>query len=500
MTHALSSRWPAGRLLLVAAGAALGLLLVPPAPGAAQAEDPFPVLAADAPAGAGVVQPCAFEGLVGSARCGVFRVREDRGARGGRTLDIAFVVLEAREREARVEDPIVLLPGGPGQALTPGAVPISRGFEEARRDRDVLLVDVRGVGRSGSLSCDVPNPGGLASRFGTLVPLRLAAACRDTLSRRARLDLYTTASSVDDLDELRAWLGYPSLNLMGTSYGTRVAQVYLRRHPEVVRTVVLNGVAPVSEPLYVRHARLLQRALDRLLAECRADEACHGAYPDLDARLARLLDRFARGPVELRAGEETVPFGMGDVAYAFRGMLYGRAGELPAMIHRASEGDLEPLLSYYLERTGWVGGADGEAGYHFSVLCAEDVAPLTDEIVERETRGTFMGDHLIESYRAVCRIWPHADLPAGHWKAVRSDVPTLLLSGSRDPVTPPEAAEIVQEGLPNSLHVVVPNGGHPVGGACIEAMVVELFRTASVDGLDPSCVEEAPPTRFRLPG
>ena len=451
----------------------------------------FPVLGADAPAGTGVVQPCTAPGLVGPARCGAFRVWEDREGRRGRTIDLAFVVLGATDAAARADDAVILLPGGPGQDFTGGAVPISRGFRNLRRTRDILLVDVRGVGRSQALDCAVPYPGGFRSRFGTVFPPAHAAACRDSLGRRANLTLYTTASSVDDLDELRSWLGYPSLNLMGGSYGTRAAQVYMRRHPSAVRTVVLNGVAPIAEPLYVQHARLLQRTLDRLIAECQADQECGRAHPEFAAHVDAVLERFRRGPVEVELEGEHVPFALGDLAYALRGLLYGRAAELPGLVARAAAGDVQPLAEYYVERTAWVGEAGGSAGYHFSVLCAVDIAPLTEEDVARATAGTFMGAHLIDGYRTVCDLWPYARLPASHWTPVQSDAPTLLLSGSLDPVTPPEGAEAVAAHLANALHVVVPGGGHGVGGPCLERMVTTLIETASLDALDLTCVPRA---------
>jgi acetylornithine deacetylase/succinyl-diaminopimelate desuccinylase-like protein/pimeloyl-ACP methyl ester carboxylesterase len=459
----------------------------------------FPSLDADAPIGAGMAEPCSAAGLVGRARCGVFRVPEDRETPDstGRTVDLAFVVLEALEPSARVNDPIILLPGGPGQAFSYAAAPLSRQYVETlRRQRDVVLVDVRGVGRSAGLSCTVPYPGGLASRFGTVFPLDHVTACRDDLSRRARLDRYTTAATVDDLEDLREWLGYRAFNLLGTSYGTRVAQVYMRRHPASVRTAVLNGVAPVAEPVYVQHAFLLQRALDRLLAECRADAVCSIAHPDIEERVARLLSRFQEGPVDMEVRGTAVSFGAGDLAYALRGLLYARAAELPQLIQRATDGDVTPLAEYYLARTDQFSAHDGNTGYHFSVLCAEDIDPLTDAAVEAASKGTFMGAHLIDAYRALCGVWPHATLPPDHWVPVRSDVPTLLLSGARDPVTPPEGAEAVAAHLSRSLHVVVPNGGHGVGGPCVQSMIVRLVEGGTVSGLDASCMESAPATRF----
>jgi pimeloyl-ACP methyl ester carboxylesterase len=489
-------RRPARGAHTARAAVAMAFLLAMAPPSGAQKLE-FPMLPGDAPVGEGVAVSCNHPELKGTARCGRFRVYEDREGMSGPTIDLAFVVLEALDADARVEDAIVPLPGGPGQSFTDQAVLFSRIMPaEQRRRRDVLLVDVRGVGRSGSLSCRVDYPRGPESRFGTLFPVDHAVACRDELSRRARLDRYTTASSVDDLEDLRRWLGYAALNLSGGSYGTRVAQVYMRRHPDAVRTVVLNGVAPVAEPLYVQHAFLLQRALDQLVDECRSDVSCHAAYPDLDEQLAGLLERFAKGPVEVEMGSRTVPFSIGDLSYVLRGFLYGQAAALPMLIDRAAAGELAPLAEYYLQRTAWVSDT---GGYHFSVLCAEDIAPLTDEDVARATRGTFMGDHLIQAYRRVCDLWPHAELPASHWEPVVSEAPTLLLSGGRDPVTPPEGAEAVARHLPNSLHVVVPNGGHGVGGPCIAEMMRVLVETARLDDLDPSCIQAASPTNFRVP-
>jgi pimeloyl-ACP methyl ester carboxylesterase len=480
-------RIPAARVSLAAAALVLSASSVP----LAAQSLAFPGLAADAPAGAGRVEPCTAPALAGTARCGRFRVLEDRERRDGRTIDIAFVILDATDAAARAEDAVTLLPGGPGETFTDRAVPISVAMAAVRRTRDVLLVDVRGVGRSQPLDCDVPYPGGLRSRFGTVFPLAHALACRDALSRRADLSQYTTASSVDDLEALRAWLGYPLLNLMGASYGTRVAQVYMARYPQSVRSAVLNGVAPIAEPLYVQHARLLQRALDRVLADCAADAACAREHPGLGRSLERVLSRFRAGPVTVELDGERVPFSLGDLSYALRGLLYGRAGDVPRLVAAAAAGNVRPLAQYYVERTEWVGARGGSGGYHFSVLCAEDVAPLSDDDVARETAGTFMGAHLIDGYRAVCAQWPYSRLPASHWVPVRSDVPTLLLSGGRDPVTPPEGGDAVARHLETSLHVVVPAGGHGVGGPCIQRMILHVIETASVSGVDTSCVPAA---------
>ncbi|MGH7541015.1 MAG: alpha/beta fold hydrolase [Gemmatimonadota bacterium] len=452
----------------------------------------FPTLAPDAPTGSGEVRECAIGGAVSRARCGRYRVWEDREAASGRTVDLAFVVLDATGPDPAEDEVVIPLPGGPGEAFTRNAAGISRAAAGLLRSRDILLVDVRGVGRSQTLDCP-PFEIDLADRFGTVFPPEHIRMCRDALSERARLDLYTTNHSVDDLDELRRWLGYEAVNLSGTSYGTRVAQVYMRRHPDAIRTVTLNSVAPVFQLGYVHMARSLQRSLDLVVAACAGSPECAAENPELRARLDEVLDRLDRAPAELEIEGVPVAFTKGDFSYALRGLLYGRADVVPEVIQRAYDGDFERVARYYLQRAGWVGGEGGEAGYHFSALCAEDIHPLTDEEVARLSAGTFMGDHLIAGYRDVCRVWGAARLPESFWEPVRSDLPVLIISGERDPVTPPAWGDAVAAYLPNSLHVVVPGGGHGPGNACTDALETRFLETGSVEGLDPSCVGETAP-------
>ena len=492
------SRSSCSALLLVAC------LLSPLWAPAAQAQDTpppqptFPTLPADAPAGTGLMQPC-MEELEGRVRCGRYRVWENRETRQGRTLDLAFVLADALGPDIDHSTAATFFFGGPGSSVTRPSPFVIAGSPELRRSRDLLFLDFRGVGGSAQLDCGVPYPSGVSSRFGTLMPTDHIAACRDELAQRAQLDLYTSAHNMDDLDELRDWLNYQTLDLNGGSYGTREIQVFLRRHPESARTAILNSVSPLSTGGYISHARGLQNALNELVAECLADAACGQAYPDLEAALDRVLTRVRTDPPRVTADGETVKLGVGELGYALRGLLYGRAGEVPAMIVGADGGAWQPLADYYLQRSGWVGDPEGETGMHLSVVCAEDISRADDESIARETAGTFLGDYLIRSYAEACAIWPYAKLDASYWEPVTSDVPALLLSGSRDPVTPPASAELVAAHLENSRHIVVPGAGHGVGGPCLGQIQLQFVETASVENLDTSCLEERPPTEFVLP-
>ncbi len=461
-------------------------------------EPSFPNLPAAAPAGSGTIQPC-MEELEGSVRCGRYRGWEDREARSGRTIDLAFVIADALDPAAGNGDAITFFFGGPGSSVTQASPFVIPGSRELREKRDLLFLDFRGVGASQALDCAVPYPRGVESRFGEIFPVDHIEACRDRLSERAQLDLYTSATNMDDLDELRAWLNYTQLNLSGGSYGTREIQVFLRRHPESVRTAILNAVSPVSEWGYLRHARGLQNALDELVAECGRDAACAAAYPDLGKTVERVLKRVRTDPPEVMTEGKKVKLGPGELGYALRGLLYRQGAEVPSMAQKAAAGDWQPLADYYLRRSGWVSEEGGEAGMHFSVICAEDIGPLDAETIARETAGTFLGDYLVGGYARVCEVWPYARLDDSFWDPVSSDVPALLLSGSRDPVTPASGAEKVAAGFPNSLHILVEGAGHGVGGPCIGLIVARFIDTASVEGLHTSCLEERPPTEFVLP-
>lgn len=482
------------RLIVVLQAMALAWVL----PLSAQDDPPpqpaFPTLPVDAPAGSGMMQPC-MEELEGEVRCGRYRVWEDREARSGRTIDLAFVVAEALGPDADESSAATYFFGGPGTSVTRPSPFVIQNARQIRMSRDLLFLDFRGVGNSGALDCGVPYPGGIESRFGAIFPVDHATACRDELSERARLDLYTTDHNMDDLDELRGWLNYRTLDLNGGSYGAREIQIFLRRHPDSARTVVLNAASAIFERGYVSHAKGLQKALDELIGECARSEQCSTPYPDLGATVEKVLERVRTDPPEVLADGKPVRFGPGELGYALRGLLYRRANEVPKFVYAAADGDWQPLADYYVQRSGWVSDPEGEAGMHFSVLCAEDISQTDAATIERETAGTFLGDYLIGGYASVCEIWPYAKLDPSWWEPVSSDVPALLLSGTRDPVTPPSGADKVASHLTNNRHIVV-TGGHGIGGPCIGSIVFQFVETGSVDDLDTSCLEEMPPTEF----
>jgi pimeloyl-ACP methyl ester carboxylesterase len=449
--------------------------------------------------------PCRLEGIEEELRCGTYQVWEDREARRGRKIALNVVVLPALGPHP-TPDAIVVLGGGPGEAATEAGRSLVDD-KELRRHRDILLVDQRGTGKSNPLDCDLYGPDshdkGADRRLlaGELFPPAAVRRCRDRLERVADLKLYTTALGMDDVDEVRAWLGYPQVDLFGSSFGTRAAQVFLRRHPAVVRSVVLDGVVPVDETLPLHTAYAGKRAVDLLFAECAADRACHAAFPNLAAELQAVMDRVDRG-VKVRlpdpkSGDEfEVTPSRGLIAEGIRFLTYDTgARRLPLAVHLAYEGDMAQLTTIAIDRRAIIDRILA-MGMAFSVTCAEDLPYIDAAAAAQANAGTLLGNYRIREQQQVCADWPRGSIPADAHQLVRSAVPALLFSGERDPVTPPEFGRRVASQLTNSLHVVFSHSGHGAEGPCARGLIDRFLERASVQGLDVSCAAKTPPPRF----
>ncbi|MCP3099758.1 alpha/beta hydrolase [Myxococcus sp. K15C18031901] len=437
------------------------------------------------------LKPCRLEGLSTQALCGTHEVFEDRAAKAGRKIPLRVVVVPALAAQPQ-PDPLVLLAGGPGQAAS--RTPVLGAVERIRRYRDIVLVDQRGTGDSNPLKCEVSTPGeGLASAMEEGDVAEKLRACREGWD--ADLRQYTTPVAMDDLDEVREALGYAKVNLWGVSYGTRAALVYMRQHPERVRTAILDSVAPLSLYLPLYTSRDGQRALELLLSHCEKDEACAKAYPELRPRLDALLARLEKAPEQVRVAHPRtgVPEDFPLTRKVFLASLFGQlyipevASLVPLMLDRATRGDWAPFVALSLLMTDSTESSMSR-GMYFAVVCSED-APFYDAAaVEREAKGTIFGPTQGLEVLAACEGWPRATLPAGYHDPVTSEVPTLLLSGELDPVTPPSWAEDAKRTLKNSLHVVVPGVGHnTMGSECARSLMGALLDQGSVAGLKPTC-------------
>jgi pimeloyl-ACP methyl ester carboxylesterase len=201
------------------------------------------------------LKPCKVRASEEELLCGKLSVFENRQAHTGRKIELNVVVLPALNPDRKAE-PLFHIAGGPGDASTAAVKYYTKSEREYRRQRDVILVDQRGTGAFNPLGCK-PAAGDF---FGEIFPFKYVENCRRDLERTADLAQYTTSIATDDLDDVRAWLGYDKINLIGLSYGTRAALVYLRRHPQHVRSAVLIGLVPTNYKMPLHHARSEQRA------------------------------------------------------------------------------------------------------------------------------------------------------------------------------------------------------------------------------------------------
>lgn len=449
------------------------------------------VLATAAIANPARSERCHIEGVEDAASCHRIEVPEDPAAPVAGQIALRVVVLPALGVPRR-DDPLYILAGGPGQAASTYGALVSRVFAAVRKRRDIVLVDHRGTGGSQALACGA----GLRAdgRFDALMEALLA--CRREWPQDLRH--YTTFAAASDLEQVRIALGHARINLWGGSYGTRLAQEYQRRFPQATRAVVLDSVVPPSRPSPQDAGRFTDRAFALLAADCAADSACAAAHGDLDARLRSLLARLEAEPASVgvadpRSGRpQRVTIDAPTVRAIVRGALYSTAHSalLPSALRAADAGEFGPLLALSAQTRSW-SLETMSLGLTANILCREDT-PRLDEADLREQReqGLF-GSEYADEWRAGCARWNAAADPPAELAQGRSDVPTLLLSGELDPVTPPASAERALALLSHGVHRVARKAGHVVSTRpCVGRLIAEFLEAGSAEGIDASCLEQ----------
>ena len=435
---------------------------------------------------------CRLPKVAQAVRCGTLDVPENRQHPEGRRLSIFVAVLPANTLSPQ-PDPLVLLAGGPGQAASTLG-PFALSLSAIRRTRDIVLIDQRGTGRSSPLACPAFAPDEHAEFDTDPVPKALLCAWQ-LAGKGVDASQYTTSAWVADVDAMREALGYRQVNLWGGSYGTRVAQEYLRRHPEHVRSVVLDGVAPPSLRISFDVWRTRDDALDGVIAACRASAACAKAHPDPAATLREVRQALEGGRSvsvpdprtgvrrEMRVDFETIVAALQPLTYSPEA-----ASLIPELLALAHDGEYAPLLAASLTVVGDLPYEFNPALF-YSVTCAEDVPRVT-----RDERTNGVADARVRSLArralAVCDQWPKGTYPPDFTAPVQSALPVLLLSGGLDPVTPPAYGDEVAKGFPNSRHVIAAGFGHIVSPhACTPRLIAAFVDAAGFDSLSTACVD-----------
>ena len=457
---------------------------------------------------------CRVPGIRHAVLCGVVQRALDPVRPAGTTIEVHYIVVPAMARR-KLPDPVFLLAGGPGQSaigIAAGTLPL---FSRLNNRRDIVFVDQRGTGRSAALECAEAEHEPLAAQADPDRQFEQLMACKAALLKLPYirspndLGLFTTTIAAQDLDAVRQQLGAAHINLVGVSYGTRVALEYLRQFPSAVRRSVLDAVAPPDMALPASFSTDGQAAWDALLHACEGDPACRRRYPALRADWATLLKSVPK-PVSvaqpLTGTTERFTLTREMVLGAVRGALYAPAvaAALPAAITEAAGGRYGGLVGVGALLSSRK-ASQPALGMHFSVVCAEDVPRLTDpgqdsnpdHSAPANPPGADFGSGQATLYQRVCAHWPRGEVPAAFYQVPPSPAPALLFSGGLDPATPPRHGERMARALgPTARHVVVPNAGHGVMAIGCARDVVYRFIDAEHDrdaiAVDAGCLSTIP--------
>ncbi len=436
-----------------------------------------------------------------AARCGVIAVPLDRTDPKSPTIDLSVAVVAALNRRSTAA-PLFLLAGGPGQSAIDLYASLAGAFARINRNHDIVMLDQRGTGRSAALRCEYPDDWNETSD--ELPQIRRATVdCLSKLGPGVRN--YTSSVAVRDLDEVRRALGYAEIDLYGASYGTRMAELVMRRYPETVHAVILDGVTDPQRPIGPDTPLDGERALRQIIARCEESGDCAKAYPDLPRELASLRARFgpARLPLTLENPSSGLPqsleFNRGLFNASLRFMSYSgaQAALLPTLIHEAAAGRLAPLAAQALMMAGQIGDQLA-SGMQNSVVCSEDVPFFSAQDLDpRRVADTYQGSDQLDALRAICKIWPHGPVDADLHATLKSDIPTLLLSGEADPVTPPAAAEAAARFLTRHRHLVLAGEGHgQLATACVPRLMAAFLDADQPERIDVGCLARHEPPPF----
>jgi len=444
------------------------------------------------------------QGELLGALCARLDVPENPEAPDGRKISLRIGWVKATRAEP-LADPVFFIAGGPGQSAVEAFPLVAPGFARILEKRNVILVDQRGTGESNPLDCSdeigiegATEEAAEDENVAENADAAQAAAtkrCLATLAGKADPRYYTTSIAVTDLERVRLAIGAAQINLIGVSYGTRVAQVYLRSYPTQVRSLVLDGVVPPELILGNEHARNLENAVQGIFQRCREQPACHAAFGDPAADLATLQAALRAQPMVVdyrdpKSGEALQEeLTAGDVGGVVRMFAYApeTAALLPLALHEAANGKADALLAQSRLVSGDLGEQITQA-MQMAVICSEDAHGFR---ARSEDANTLMGNAFITTMQAQCAAWPKGARPDDFHVAVNSDVPALLLSGEFDPVTPPRYGESTVAHFSHGRHLVGPGRGHGLLSAgCVPRLVADFIDHNDTAKLDGDCLQD----------
>ncbi|GGI90196.1 alpha/beta hydrolase [Shewanella gelidii] len=450
-----------------------------------------------------VTQPCYIDGLSERLQCGYITVPENPEQPNGKVIDVHFAVLPAI-KNTHPQEALLAIAGGPGQSAIENAAGFDRMLNKVRQQRDILLIDQRGTGKSNLLQCEGEGfEGALAIDESTFNTAEETQKCLDTLTKDGTdVRQYGSINALHDFEAIRTHLGYSKLHIYGISYGTRMAQLYMRHYPQHLLTVTLDGVVPMQQSV-IAIGDAIERGFDKLLQDCEANTLCQQQFPQLAVELSSVkADLAAQATIsqvnDPLTGETTqLTMTLNKFLGALRMALYNPnvRALIPHAIHQAAQGNYQAIMGLYAMTIDSTGIA---MGMHTSVVCGEDWQRISPEFRAQVTRSYF-GKEMLSSFDQSCNVWQMPAAPADFSAAIDSDIPTLVLSGELDPATPPSWGEMAMEKLKNAKHFIAPYATHGVAyQSCGNDLIHQLVTQLSVETLDASCLDKDVSRNFYL--
>lgn len=429
-------------------------------------------------------------GVSQKAQCGTLTVPVNRDVPDV-TIDLNVAVVSARS-DKKADDPLLLLAGGPGQGAVETFAATASVYQSSLRDRDIIMVDQRGTGESHPLRCEVTE-----EQMELMMDTESDAwkpwlqGCKDSMDVDTRF--FTTTDAIKDLEAVRQALDIKQWNIYGGSYGTRKALTYMKMHPEALRSVVLDSVVPQSEVLASSHEENLQNTLRTVFERCEAQADCQAAFGDAEQQMWTFLKKLADAPLDMRlpnsgTGEfEDLTFTREHAVIALRMFSYGpeTMGLIPLLVSLANHGQVENMAYQSM-----MIGASLEEGLNnaleLSVLCAEDVPFMRSP---SPIDNSLFGNNFVDLLKQRCEIWDSVAVDDDFKEDVVSDIPTLLLSGELDPVTPPAFADKTMETLSKAQHLVAKGQGHIAATRGCMPKIMGQFINDPESELDTECMK-----------
>jgi pimeloyl-ACP methyl ester carboxylesterase len=463
---------------------------------------------------------CAFKPPRGDKlECYELIVPENRARPDGQQVRLKVAILKARR--ARARDPVIYLAGGPGDsplvASTAGADALSEGdwwsdTATIRRKRDVIILSERGAGGSTpNLDCfDARSSEAARARRRAIAEAQeqdILAKCRAELDKR-RIDLamYATPSLADDIADLVKAMKLDKVNLYGISYGTRWALETMRRHPGFIRSVILDGVYPPEINGEQNEPEIVRGVFEQLYADCTADKLCRERNPNLAAATQALIAGADATPIEttldIDDGPKTVMLDSTKLLLVLLHMMReGDAAMVPETVTALSHGDRRLITQYATtleEDEGALteGNTQQLGGLFNTVECRESWAAVDQAARDQaiQAGGVYGLSARMSKLGAFCPVWRVPVAPESERQPVQSGIPTLLLSGRYDWLTPADWGRAAARHLTTSRHVIFRAQGH---GVSAQDPCAARLRDEFIDAPDPrhppSCRADTPP-------